>query len=510
MQEIVESINPIKRERTRIHVAPEGIAITQKGAFGQWEQAELIAFEDLQFAQAVKQGRRWAVQLKRAQGEKSVGGFSESDARWISTLITDELVARERRADARFSNPVTIAKFPEVFEDLLMRGERQVASVVDFLLLQAVHHQASDVHFEPFHTLLRVRFRIDGILFDIAELPADLHARVLARIKVLAKLAVFRHDLPQEGRTVVESCGRTIDLRVSVLPTIHGEKAVIRLFDSAHAVFALESLGMSPQTLELYLELVGRSQGTMLLTGPANSGKTTTLYSTLKYLYEQRRNLSNIVTVEDPVEYDLQVVSQTQTNAAAGLTFAAGLRTVLRQDPEVIMVGEIRDYETAEIAIRAGLTGHLIFSSAHARSAAGVFTRLVEMGVEPFLVASSVTGVMEQRLVRKNCPHCLESYQPDSALLRRAGILQSNGAIFKRGRGCDQCGKSGYQGRTGIFSLIPVDEPLRELVMAKAPLAALEESARRVSRSLPAEGADKVKAGLTTIEELLRVVQPEA
>jgi type II secretory ATPase GspE/PulE/Tfp pilus assembly ATPase PilB-like protein len=510
MQETLETTSLLSRKRIRVYLAPEGIAITQRRPFSSWEHPRLIPFDDVQAVAAKREGRRWAVELALAQGPLMVAGLLESEALWLAGLISEELGTRARRADPRFSERMPLERLQGEIQALLSAGQREAASVVDFLLLQAVHHQASDVHFDPFHTLLRVRFRIDGQLSDAAEIALELHPRVLARLKVLAKLAVFRHDVPQEGRTVVESGTRTVDLRVSVLPTIHGEKAVVRLFDSSRAIFRLQDLGMSSRTLARYSDLINRPQGTMLLTGPANSGKTTTLYSTLNHLYEQRRNLSNIVTVEDPVEYDLQVISQTQINPAMGLTFASGLRTVLRQDPEVIMVGEIRDAETAEIAVRAGLTGHLIFSTAHARSAPGVFARLVEMGVEPFLVASSVTGVMEQRLVRRICPGCVESYRPDGDLLRRAGIRAESGDSFRRGTGCERCGGSGYSGRTGIFSLVVVDEPIRELVMAKAALAALEAAASRTSPGLLAEGRDQVAAGVTTVEELLRVVEPEA
>ena len=509
MQETLETTSLLSRKRVRVYLAPEGIAITQRRAFSAWEHPRLVPFGDVQAVQARRQGRRWAVELTLAQGPLAVAGLLESEALWLAGLIGEELGMRARRADPRFTQRVPLERLPEEIKALLSAGERETASVVDLLLLQAVHHQASDAHFDPFHAALRVRFRIDGLLTDVAELPAALQPRVLARLKVLAKLAVFRHDVPQEGRTVVESGSRTVDLRVSVLPTIHGEKAVVRLFDSSRAIFRLNELGMSEQTLARYVDLIGRPQGTILLTGPANSGKTTTLYSTLSYLYEHRRNLSNIVTVEDPVEYDLQVISQTQTNPAMGLTFATGLRTVLRQDPEVIMVGEIRDAETAEIAVRAGLTGHLIFSTAHARSAPGVFARLVEMGAEPFLVASSVTGVMEERLVRRICPGCASEYRPDADALRRAGMRAAADLRFVRGKGCDRCGGSGYAGRIGIFSLVVVDERIRDLVMAKAPLPALEEAARRTSPGLLAEGREKVAAGVTTVDELLRVVQPE-
>jgi len=510
MQEMVETTSLLTRKRVRVYLAPEGIAITQRRAFTAWEEPRLIPFGDVQAVEAKAAGRRWAVELSLPQGPLTVPGLLESEALWLAGLIGEELGMRARRADRRFTERVPLDRLQAEIDGLLSPGEREAAAVVDFLLLQAVHHQASDVHFDPFHSMLRLRFRIDGLLSDVAQIGLGVHPRVLARLKVLAKLAVFRHDIPQEGRTVVESGSRTIDLRVSVLPTIHGEKAVVRLFDSTRAIFKLGDLGMSSHTLARYLDLVNRPQGTILLTGPANSGKTTTLYSTLTHLYEQRRNLSNIVTVEDPVEYDLEVISQTQINPAMGLTFATGLRTVLRQDPEVIMVGEIRDAETAEIAVRAGLTGHLIFSTAHARSAPGVFARIVEMGVEPFLVASSVTGVMEQRLVRRVCPGCARPYQPDAAVLRRAGIRAEAGASFIHGVGCDRCAGSGYSGRTGIFALVLVDEPIRELVMAKAALAALEEAASRTSPGLLAEGRERVAAGVTTVEELLRVVEPAA
>ena len=509
MQETLETAALLSRRRTRVYLAPEGVAITERRLLSPWEEPRLIPFAQIESAEAAREGRRWSVTLQLAGEPVRVRGLTRADAEWMSGLIAEECRARVRRADPIFSQPVTVDQFPDCIARLSAAGDREAASVVDFLLLQAVMHQASDVHFDPFQQSLRVRYRIDGVLYDVAALPMRLHPRVLARLKVLAKLSVFRHDVPQEGRTVVAHDGRNVDLRVSVLPTIHGEKAVLRLFDSSRAIFALTDLGLSEETLARYQELIGRPQGLILLTGPANSGKTTTLYSTLSYLYARRRDLSNIVTVEDPVEYDLQVISQTQTNPTQGLTFASGLRTVLRQDPEVIMVGEIRDLETAEIAVRAGLTGHLILSTAHARSAAGLFARLVEVGVEPFLVASSVTGVMEQRLVRRICPRCAESYQPGAALLQRAGFDGAAGATFRRGAGCEECGGSGFRGRTGIFSLIAVDDRTRDLVMAKAPTAAIEQATAPHAPGLLAEGRAKVAAGLTTVEELLRVVQTE-
>ncbi|UCC69540.1 MAG: type II/IV secretion system protein, partial [Armatimonadota bacterium] len=358
---------------------------------------------------------------------------------------------------------------------------------------------------------LRVRYRIDGLLADVAELDAALTDPVLARLKLLANLAMFRSDVPQEGRVVIELQGRSVDLRVSVLPTLHGEKAVVRIFDSANALRPLDQLGMTSGLQEQFASLLSRPQGAILLTGRANSGKTTTLYAAVQHIHGQRRGLSSIVTVEDPVEYDLGIVSQTQVNPVAGLTFAAGLRTVLRQDPEVIMLGEIRDLETAEIAIRAGLTGHLVLSTAHARSAAGVFARLLDMGLEPFLVTSSVSAVIAQRLVRTLCPDCTTASAPTADALARVGLREAPaGARFRAATGCEACRGSGYRGRTGVFHLLPMNNALRDLVMARLPAQELEQRAAQVAPgSLLEAGVQKATEGVTSLDEVARVIGPE-
>jgi type II secretory ATPase GspE/PulE/Tfp pilus assembly ATPase PilB-like protein len=327
----------------------------------------------------------------------------------------------------------------------------------------------------------------------------------MMRLKVVSKLTVFRHDVPQEGRIVAKAHGRSVDLRVSILPTIHGEKVTVRLFDPDRGLFDLQEIGFQPEMQEQFQSLLNASQGTLLLTGPSNSGKTTTLYAALRSLHDTHHSLSSIATVEDPVEYDLQVINQTQTNPAVGLTFAAGLRTVLRQDPEVIMIGEIRDQETAEIAIRAGLTGHLILSTVHARSAPGVFVRLLDIGVEPFLVASSVTGVLSQRLVRTICPDCAQPDDP-SPELRAKFSLDGTSANFRRGAGCAHCHGTGFAGRTGIFELLVVTDALREKVLQKATVGELERQAREAgAATLADDGVAKAGAGVTTLDEVARV-----
>jgi type II secretory ATPase GspE/PulE/Tfp pilus assembly ATPase PilB-like protein len=310
--------------------------------------------------------------------------------------------------------------------------------------------------------------------------------------------------VPQEGRTAVHLTDRSIDVRVSLLPTLHGEKAVLRLFDPGRSLLKLDQLGMSPATRETWERLIQQPQGMLLLTGPSNHGKTTTMYASLAHLHEHRRDLSNLCTVEDPVEYDLRVVNQTQVNAAAGLTFAAGLRTVLRQDPEVIMIGEIRDEETAGIAVRAGLTGHLILSTVHATSAAGVFARLVDLGCEPYLVASAVSGVLAQRLLRKVCAECRQPTASTQQQRARLGIRDEDGQ-WMQGRGCAACGGTGYRGRTGIYQLLAVDDAIREGVVAGKTTSELERLAG-VAEALRADALAKAAAGITSLDEVARVL----
>lgn len=514
MDEIITRTRWFRRRHIEIHVSDSGVAVLSRNLLpGLGETTELMRWDEILAAEAKPAGRGKWLRINRRDGKPDVivRDLVAEQAEWAARLMADELDRRARRADPIMQNAVSARDIKDTADQLVASGDGAIPAVVDFLLVQGVFHLASDVHFEPHHRVLRVRYRIDGLLADVAELDAALTDPVLARLKLLANLAMFRSDVPQEGRVVIELQSRSVDLRVSVLPTLHGEKAVIRIFDSANALRPLDQLGMSPGVQEQFVSLLSRPQGAILLTGPANSGKTTTLYAAVQHIHGQRRGLSSIVTVEDPVEYDLGIVSQTQVNPVAGLTFAAGLRTVLRQDPEVIMLGEIRDLETAEIAIRAGLTGHLVLSTAHARSAAGVFARLLDMGLEPFLVTSSVSAVIAQRLVRTLCPDCTTASAPTADALARVGLREAPaGARFRAATGCEACRGSGYRGRTGVFHLLPMNNALRDLVMARLPAQELEQRAAQVAPgSLLEAGVQKATEGVTSLDEVARVIGPE-
>ena len=433
-------------------------------------------------------------------------GLPTVTAKWAESVIIEECSALTKRGRSEFSQPVPTGQLGNMCADILATRDGHAAvDLVDFILAQGVLHGASDVHFDPYSQALVVRFRLDGVLYDVARLDPAIQRRLSARLKVVSRLATFKKSVAQEGRATLKMDGRTVDLRFSSIPTIHGEKVAVRIFDPAKGIFSLADIGMAPEMLGALERMLMAPQGTILLTGPSSSGKTTTIYSALGYLRENRKNLSSIATVEDPVEHDLQVVNQTQVNTASGLTFANALRTVLRQDPEVIMIGEIRDSETADIAVQAGLTGHMVLSTVHARSAAGVLLRLVDLGVEPYLLASSLSAVLSQRLVRKVCKNCAKDYVPTAE--EREKFKLKGDDRFVMGTGCEQCGNTGYAGRTGIFQLLPISEEMRELVLRRSSLGDLEEQVQgeRVP-SLADDGLAKARAGITTLEELSRVL----
>ncbi|HIE53484.1 MAG TPA: type II/IV secretion system protein, partial [Armatimonadetes bacterium] len=377
MQGLIESTQVFRWQKLRLHIAPEGLLLETRSPLSESGEVEgFAAYENIAAALVEKRGRRATLVIDFHDATEPpwlLPNLPPAEAEWAADLIQRHIQAAERISDPMFTEPLPLAEVGTQALTLLGNQQEQLVDLVDFLLLQAIFHGASDVHLEPFREEVRVRYRINGMLHEVVQLPKHLHGPLLTRLKVVSKLSVFRHDLPQEGRMIARTGGRSVDLRVSSLPTIHGEKVVIRIFDPDRGLFNLDELGFSPQMQAEFERLLAMPQGVILLTGPSNSGKTTTLYAALRHLHATNKSLSSIVTVEDPVEYDLQVINQTQVNLAAGLTFARGLRTVLRQDPEVIMIGEIRDGETAEIAVRAGLTGHLILSTVHARSAPGVF-----------------------------------------------------------------------------------------------------------------------------------------
>jgi len=395
-------------------------------------------------------------------------------------------------------------------EDLLdTSDEAPIIRFVNGLLTRAYRQRASDIHIEPFESEVVVRYRVDGILYEVDRPPHRALANILSRLKIMANLDIAEKRLPQDGRFSVRIAGKSADIRVSTLPTAFGERAVLRLLDKSSGVLNLSDIGIDAEMLPQIKKMISRSHGVFLVTGPTGAGKTTTLYSALSALDSGQQN---IITVEDPIEYQLAGVGQIQVNPKIDLTFATGLRSILRQDPDVIMVGEIRDSETAKIAVQAALTGHLVFSTLHTNDSAGALARLVEMGVEPFLAASALGGVLAQRLVRTICPHCRVSYQPDPQLLAElfAADDMAGKVTFYRGEGCDLCMNVGYLGRTGLYELLEVTDSIRQLVTANADAATIRQQALKAGmRPLRQAGLAKVLDGQTTLEEVLRVTQEE-
>jgi len=394
----------------------------------------------------------------------------------------------------------------DVSEDLeKMAGQSPVIKFVNYLISNAVHEGASDIHIEPKEKQTKIRYRIDGVLFEAMQAPQKMHPAVVSRIKIMANLDISERRLPQDGKVAAIIGGRAIDLRVSTLPPNHGEKTVIRILDSKSIRRGLESMGMEPDVCETFREQVKLPHGILLVTGPTGSGKSTTLYSALG---EMDGNKLNVSTVEDPVEYELDFCNQVQVNEKTGLTFAAALRSLLRQDPDVIMVGEIRDNETARIAVQAALTGHLVLSTLHTNDASSSVTRLVNIGIEPYLLAASMNAALAQRLVRRICPKCKEIYKSPDRLkkyIERAGI---NPNELVHGKGCDACRGSGYVGRAGIFELLVLDDKFRDMINRDSSVSNMRRAFRESGRdTLFDDGMKKVKKGVTTIEEVLRVTE---
>jgi type IV pilus assembly protein PilB len=385
-----------------------------------------------------------------------------------------------------------------------------VVRLVNVILSDAVRARASDIHLQPEADGLRVRYRVDGLLRDVMTVPRNAAPSMTSRVKIMSGLDIAERRRPQDGRTRLNVDGDTIDARVSTLPSIHGEKVVIRLLARGEGVLPLARIGFSEKQLETILETLVTPQGLVLITGPTGSGKTSTLYSAVSQMRTPDRN---IVTLEDPVEVQLRGITQVQTNERAGLTFAAGLRSVLRQDPDVVLVGEVRDTETAELALRASLTGHMVFSTLHTNDASAAVTRLVDMGVEPFLIASSLTLVVAQRLVRTPCLNCAAPYQPSPRTVQLLGLTEADleGATLLRGRGCEQCGHTGYLGRAAIFEVLPIDAGMRAVLTARPTESAIRTAARASGiSSLRGDGIARALRGETTLEEVLRVTQVDA
>ncbi|MEK6568487.1 MAG: ATPase, T2SS/T4P/T4SS family [Candidatus Omnitrophota bacterium] len=380
-----------------------------------------------------------------------------------------------------------------------------IVKIVNYLIFQAVQLRASDIHIEPEKRILNVRYRVDGMLHRNYSLSIDLAGAIISRIKIMSGLDIADKRLPQDGRIMMKIGNRDIDFRVSTCPTVYGENVVLRILDKSGLTLTLDSLGFPERELRLSKELIASPYGIILVTGPTGSGKTTTLYAALQLL--NKENI-NIMTVEDPVEYQFPGMRQVHVNPKSGLTFAVAVRSFLRQDPNIIMVGEIRDRETAEIAVQSALTGHLVFSTIHTNDAATVFTRLINMGVEPFLISSALLGVLAQRLVRRTCDKCKEDYTPSDEALKTLGLedMIAKGVKFSRGKGCQYCNKSGFKGRLGIFELLCVTPAIQDLVLRKAPseeirLAAIKEGMNTLRKT----AVDKLLSGLITAEEVVRI-----
>ncbi len=389
--------------------------------------------------------------------------------------------------------------------DLLhAQDDSPAVSLVNQVLIKASTVGASDIHFEPYEDEAVVRLRMDGVLHDILKVPSSTYQNVVSRIKVMSNLNVAEKRVPQDGRIRVRIGSKDLDIRVSVVPTVFGERVVLRLLDKTGSLLTLEQLGLSEEDRRKVERLAKKPYGIVLVTGPTGAGKSTTLYAMLLYVKDPKKN---IITIEDPVEYQIKGISQIQVNPKVGLTFASGLRSVLRQDPDIIMVGEIRDAETADIAVHAALTGHLVLSTLHTNDAPSAVTRLSDMEIEPFLIASSLEGVIAQRLVRRVCEHCREPYRPDEEELRELGIDSYDGEFF-RGKGCEHCLGTGYRGRIGIFEVLELDEDLKALITRTQDSNEIKRLAREKGyRTMIEDGIEKVKKGITTSSELLSVVR---
>ncbi len=453
----------------------------------------------------------WPSQLPGGRLLLGLGtGLAAAAGAWFVWRSGSAILARKPVVT---SPPITRHALPRIearFEEFNRSDETSASEIVDYLMQQAAWHQASDVHLVPYADFTLVRLRIDGILQDVARLAPRLRDLVTNRFKVLAQVVLYVRDKPQDGRFSVQgSGGRKIDVRVSFMPTLHGERVVLRVLERSEVEYGLGRLGFSAAQLDQMNAILRRPQGLLILTGPTGSGKTTTIYCALRAIVERTQGAASVYTLEDPIEYDLLNINQTQIEESQGVTFASGLRTMLRQDPDVIMVGEVRDLDTGRIAIQAGMTGHIIITTVHADRASGVFMRLTEIGVDEHSVASAVTAVVAQRLLRVLCPHCRRPQQPTPGEEARLGQSLA-GAQFFGATGCQQCNMKGYVGRRAVYEILEVDEAIRALIVSRASSEKIHETAvARGMTGLMASGLALARQGDTTLDEVLRVLPAE-
>ncbi|WP_313482144.1 type II secretion system ATPase GspE [Stutzerimonas kunmingensis] len=489
---------PAQRRLPFAFARRHGVILLERGGelhLGLREGAALTAVQEAQRVVGMRLPMQW---LAQADFDQALGAAYQHDSS-AAMLMVEGL-----------GNDLDLASLADQIqetEDLLeQEDDAPIIRLINAILGEAIAENASDIHIETFEKRLVIRFRVDGILREVVQPKRELAALLVSRIKVMAKLDIAEKRIPQDGRISLRVGGREVDIRVSTLPSANGERVVLRLLDKQAGRLTLRHLGMNEQDRDHLEQAVKKPHGIILVTGPTGSGKTTTLYAALTTLNDRTRN---ILTVEDPIEYHLEGIGQTQVNTKVDMTFARGLRAILRQDPDVVMVGEIRDQETADMAVQASLTGHLVLSTLHTNSAIGAVTRLVDMGVEPFLISSSLLGVLAQRLVRVLCNDCKRAYVADAAECALLGVSPDNAPTLYHAEGCEQCRGLGYRGRTGIYELVLFDDALRTMVHTRASEQDMLRHARVLGPSIRDDGLRKVREGVTTIEEVLRVTREE-
>ncbi|UIP32690.1 type II secretion system ATPase GspE [Stutzerimonas kunmingensis] len=489
---------PAQRRLPFAFARRHGVILLERGGelrLGLREGAALTAVQEAQRVVGMRLPMQW---LAQADFDQALGAAYQHDSS-AAMLMVEGL-----------GNDLDLASLADQIqetEDLLeQEDDAPIIRLINAILGEAINENASDIHIETFEKRLVIRFRVDGILREVVQPKRELAALLVSRIKVMAKLDIAEKRIPQDGRISLRVGGREVDIRVSTLPSANGERVVLRLLDKQAGRLTLRHLGMNEQDRDHLERAVKKPHGIILVTGPTGSGKTTTLYAALTTLNDRTRN---ILTVEDPIEYHLEGIGQTQVNTKVDMTFARGLRAILRQDPDVVMVGEIRDQETADMAVQASLTGHLVLSTLHTNSAIGAVTRLVDMGVEPFLISSSLLAVLAQRLVRVLCYDCKRAYVADAAECELLGASLAEAPTLYHAEGCEQCRGLGYRGRTGIYELVLFDDALRTMVHTRASEQDMLRHARELGPSIREDGLRKVREGVTTIEEVLRVTREE-
>ncbi len=442
------------------------------------------------------------VLCRKGDVQKIIDGYFEQQTENAADMI-DSITMAEKDGD-KYKNLESMGSERDLLD---LANEAPIIKLINLVITGAVKERASDIHIEPFEKEVRVRYRIDGVLYEKFSVPRGQQAAVISRVKIMADLNIAEHRLPQDGRIKIRLSGKEIDIRVSVIPVAHGERVVMRILEKGSFLFSLEHLGMEEKDRNQLDKIIQSSHGIFLVTGPTGSGKSTTLYAALQRVNSPDKN---IITVEDPIEYQLEGIGQIQVAPKIGLTFAAGLRSILRQDPDIILIGEIRDMETAEMSVQASLTGHLVFSTLHTNDSAGAITRLVNMGIEPFLVTSSTIAIQAQRLVRRICDSCREAYTPEMETWRELGIEPpaKDKQILYRAVGCKKCSDRGYKGRTGIFELLLMTPRIQEMALQGVDSNQIKREARKFGmRTLREDGAHRAMLGLTSAEEILRVTR---